>query len=43
MIRKQLKEVLDYNEKCIKDKLWLSRNARAMLDLDNICIKCYNK
>ena len=32
MIRKQLKEVLDYNEKCIKDKLWLSRNARAMLD-----------
>ena len=32
IIRKQLQEVLDHNEKCMKDKLWLSRNARAMLD-----------
>lgn len=32
IIRKQLQEVLDHNEKCMRDKLWLSRNARAMLD-----------
>ena len=32
IIRKQLQEVLDHNQKCMLDKLWLSRNARAILD-----------
>ena len=32
IIRKQLQEVLDHNKKCMLDKLWLSRNARTILD-----------
>ena len=31
-VRQQLQNVLDHNEKCMRDKEWLSRNARAMLD-----------
>ena len=31
-IRLQLKEILDHNERCMRDKSWLTRDARAMLD-----------
>ena len=31
-VRQQLKEVLDYNESHMRDKLWLSRNARELID-----------
>ena len=32
MVRLHLKDVLDHNERCMRDKSWLTRNARSMLD-----------
>jgi len=32
LVRKQLQEILEHNEKCMRNKEWLSRQARAMLD-----------
>ena len=32
ILRKQLQVVLEHNEKCMRNKEWLSRHARAMLD-----------
>ena len=31
-VRQKLKEQLDHNEKCIRDKEWLTRGARTVLD-----------
>jgi len=31
-VRQKLKEQLDHNEKCIRDKEWLTRSARTVLD-----------
>lgn len=32
MVRLHLKDVLDHNERCMRDKSWLTKRARAMLD-----------
>lgn len=32
MVRLHLKDVLDHNECCMRDKSWLTRNARSMLN-----------
>ena len=32
MVRLHLKDILDHNEQCMRDKLWLTKNARSMLD-----------
>ena len=32
IIRLKLQEILDHNERCMRDKLWLTKRARAMLD-----------
>lgn len=31
-VRIQLKEILDHNEQCMRDKAWLTRHARALID-----------
>ena len=31
-VRIKLKEILDHNENCMRDKMWLSRHARALID-----------
>lgn len=32
MVRLHLKDILDHNEKCMRDKSWLTENAQSMLD-----------
>ena len=32
MVRLHLKDILDHNERCMRNKLWLTRNSRSMLD-----------
>jgi len=32
MVRLHLKDILDHNEQCMRDKSWLTRNARSMLN-----------
>ena len=32
VVRQQLQSVLDYNEECMRDKSWLTRNARNLLN-----------
>jgi len=32
IVRLHLKDILDHNERCMRDKLWLTRNARSILD-----------
>lgn len=32
MVRLHLKDILDHNEQCMRDKSWLTKNARSMLN-----------